>query len=129
MSPATNVSDHLPVEITISLEVGELFNEGTHVTNFIPWSSLTDVDLEHFREEMYTSLMDVCIPFNALNHNASLCDDCSCHIALEKFYTDIVLAIDQADHFIRTLSLLLIRLIIFFPVKNTELQNLFGPPL
>ena len=46
---------------------------------------------------MTSSLMQISIPFQALNQGSELCDNCECLIAMEKFYQDIVKAVSQAD--------------------------------
>ena len=42
-------------------------------------------------------MCNISIPFSALNHSSTLCDNCECLLALEKFYLDIVAAIKTAD--------------------------------
>ena len=93
-----NVSDHLPVEIAVNIEIGDFLEDKSRISNFIPWSSLTSDELLSFRDNMTSSLMQISIPFQALNHGSELCDNCECLIALEKFYQDIVMAVSQADH-------------------------------
>ena len=47
---------------------------------------------------MSTALQRISIPFHALNHSSSLCNDCNCFVALESFYENIVLAVKEADN-------------------------------
>ena len=97
LHPPDNVSDHLPVEITISLDICDFLEEKSHITNFIPWSSLTNEENSHYRNSMLSELRNINVPFHALNHNSNLCNNCDCLVALEKFHNDIVLAIAVAD--------------------------------
>ena len=46
---------------------------------------------------MSTELHNIFIPSHALNHCATLCENCDCIFALEKFHQDIVTAVDKAD--------------------------------
>ena len=97
LHPPDNVSDHLPVEITITLDICDFFQERSHVTNFIPWTSLSKEETRIYRDSMLTELRNINVPFHALNHNSYLCDNCDCLLALEKYYNDIVSAIAVAD--------------------------------
>ena len=97
LHPPLNVSDHLPIEITVNVEISNFLEEKSHISSFIPWSTLTTNELSTYRESMTSFLMRISIPFQALNHSSMLCDNCDCSIALEKFYQDIVSAVSQAD--------------------------------
>ena len=97
LHPPDNVSDHLPVEITIALDISDFLEEKSHVTNFIPWASLTSEELNCFRSSMLSELCKIDVPYTALNHNNVLCNDCDCLILLEKFHDNIVTAIAVAD--------------------------------
>ena len=92
-----NVSDHLPIEITISVEICDFFREPSKITNYIPWSTLSDVELSNYQTAMTHALRQITIPSHALNHANHLCDNCDCIIALETFYKDIIGAIEMAD--------------------------------
>ena len=95
--PPNNVSDHLPVELTVKLEIRDFLKEESVVSNFIPWSTLSVDELSSFRNTMSDALADISIPYIALNHNSELCDDCDCLILLEKLHNDIVSAVARAD--------------------------------
>ena len=97
LHPPTNVSDHLPVEISLSLEIDDFLEEESRVTNFIPWASLSTDELSIYRDSMASALKDIDIPFSALNHNSRLCGNCNCLVALEKFHDNIVSGISIAD--------------------------------
>ena len=60
-------------------------------------SSLTAGELLIYRDTMTSALNQTSVPFHVLNHGSALCDNVSCSMALEKFYEDIVLAVNQAD--------------------------------
>ena len=97
LHPPLNVSDHLPVEIVLNVELGEYWKDKPTVSNFIPWSSLSEDELFLFRHSMSSSLKDISLPISALNHSDRICENCNCAIALEKFYCDIVGAVEVAD--------------------------------
>ena len=97
LHPPTNVSDHLPIEITVDLELTDFFKDESTVSNFIPWSSLSLSELTCYRDTMSTALADISVPFDVLNHSTELCDNCDCLILLEKLHEDIVSAVARAD--------------------------------
>ena len=96
--PHTNISDHLPVELIIKVEI-EIFKFTTSPLSFyIPWKTLSESELSHYRETMLSNLRSISIPFYALNHSNNLCSNCDCLIALERFYENIVSAVTAADN-------------------------------
>ena len=95
--PAINASDHLPIDLTINVEVDHFVPSQKHVSNYIPWSSLTDADQIQFRETMFSELSNISVPYHALNHCSKLCDSYECTLALETFYKDILSAVMKAD--------------------------------
>ena len=97
LHPPLNVSDHLPIEITVNVEIGEFYEEKSQISHFIPWSSLTANELSNYRDTMTSALSQISIPFHVLNHGSALCGDVGCSLALEKFYDDIIRAVNQAD--------------------------------
>ena len=97
LHPPTNVSDHLPIELTVDLEITDFFKDESTVSNYIPWSSLSLSELTCYRDSMSAALADISIPFHVLNHSTELCDNCDCLILLEKLHEDIVLAVARAD--------------------------------
>ena len=98
LHPPDNVSDHLPVEIAVNLEISDFLVESSHVSSYIPWASLSNLELNNYRNSMYSALRSIDVPFIALNHNNNLCNNCDCLIALEKFYNDILNAVVMADN-------------------------------
>ena len=96
--PHDNVSDHLPVEITISVNICDFLREPSPISYYIPWISLCDEEKANFQECMLSALREITIPIDALNHCHSLCDNGECMIALETFYNKIISAIESADN-------------------------------
>ena len=72
LQPPLNVSDHLPIEITINVEIGEFLEEKSNVSYYIPWSSLTTDELSTYRAKMSDSLGKISIPFHVLNQHVSI---------------------------------------------------------
>ena len=92
-----NLSDHVPVEIVIDVVV-ELFNEQKLApSEFIPWSSLTDDDVNSFRERMENELDSIIVPFDSVLHGSHSCNSADHVFVLEKYYNDIVDAIRVSD--------------------------------
>ena len=98
LHPHDNVSDHLPLEININVEICEFSQEKSPISYYIPWSTLTDAELTVYQNTMSDALRRISIPFHALNHGHQLCENCDCTIALEIFYKDIIFAVEQAWH-------------------------------
>ena len=97
LHPHDNVSDHLPVEISINVEISGFLKSESKLSTFIPWSSLSNDELSCFRESMLSCLNNINVPWHALNHGSEMCDHCDCVNALEGFYRDIVSAVEVAD--------------------------------
>ena len=97
LHPHDNISDHLPIELTINVEIGSLFRDTSPISNYIPWLSLTTDECDNYRSLMHDSLCKISIPNFALNHGSELCDNCDCLLALETFYSDIISAVQEAD--------------------------------
>ena len=97
LDPATNVSDHLPIEIILDVKITKFYQKPPVVSSFIPRASLTDEEAECYRDSMTNALRNINVPFCSLNHGNGLCNNCDCIHALEKFYVDILTAIEVAD--------------------------------
>ena len=97
LNPHDNVSDHLPLEIVISIDVENFSFSKPKVTEYIPWSNLSQVDIDRFHDTMLHALNSISVPVCALNHCNSLCDSVSCISSIEKYYHDIISCIAVAD--------------------------------
>ena len=95
--PPVNTSDHLPVQLTINLQIDHCDCIKKPVTSYIAWTTLSDSETDLFRDTMSKELHDIAVPFHALNHCSSMCDNYECLLALEIFYQDIVSAVEKAD--------------------------------
>ena len=95
--PHTNTSDHLPVELTINVNIEKYDFKVSPVSFYIPWNTLTDYESSNYRDTMLTALRNVSIPFHALNNSDTICNNCDCFAALESFYESIVSAVEIAD--------------------------------
>ena len=92
-----NTSDHLPVELVIELNIQDLCYPRSKVTNYIPWATLSKTETDQFESVMLSELQKIQIPCGALNHSSHICDNQECIFALEKYYCDIVNAVEVAD--------------------------------
>ena len=97
LHPHNNVSDHLPIEIVLNVDICEFIQESPSITNYIPWSSLTDDEINSFQSTMFNELKQIPIPSHVFNHCHEFCNNSDCLIALETFYKNIILAIETAD--------------------------------
>lgn len=97
LHPPTNVSDHLPVEIVLKVEIGEFYKPRSKVGNFIPWSNLSEKELQTFNDIMLTELKKIPIPCHTLDHTHKICNNDSCLLSLESFYCQIISAVEIAD--------------------------------
>ena len=94
-----NHSDHLPVEIELSLPIPNINgrdNNHTNNSNGIIWSKLTSLELEQFSSTMETSLDLIDIP-NSILHGSCLCQDDYHKLDLEMYFSLLIDCICLAD--------------------------------
>ena len=92
-----NVSDHCPVEIVLTLQIDEFSYPKPKATEYIPWSNLSDDDINSYQHSMSHALNAIPIPVCALNHCDKICDSIGCINDIEKYYENIISAIFVAD--------------------------------
>ena len=92
-----NVSDHVPIRLTLNVDFDSFKPVGNSFTNYIPWNSLKEEELDSFRSVMAYHLDQIVIPISSINHYTFLCDDTQHIVSLENYYCDIVKAIVKAD--------------------------------
>ena len=68
------MSDHLPLEITINVDICDFLKVTSPISQFIPWSTLNDDEILNYRTLMTEALRNISIPTHALNHCHQLCD-------------------------------------------------------
>ena len=92
-----NVSDHSPVEIKLVIDL-ELFQpeKQTH-TEYIPWSSLSELELSLFSETMESELRKIEVPYHSILHGNKSCHEAEHIFLLEQYYNDVLTAIRTAD--------------------------------
>ena len=94
-----NHSDHLPVEIDLSLRISNMngrANESTNTYKNIMWSKLSSNDLDNYSSTMETALDLIDIPPSIL-HGHFLCQDDSHKYDLELYFAQIIECISLAD--------------------------------
>ena len=92
-----NVSDHSPVEIKLDIDL-ELFKPEKPIhAEYIPWSSLSDHELETFSETMENELRQINVPFHSIFHGSKTCHEVDHIHLLERYYNDVLNAIRKAD--------------------------------
>ena len=92
-----NVSDHIPVRLELNVNISPLIAHNLKSGFYIPWNSLKDSDIDVFRNTMANCLDQIAIPTNSINHCTSHCDESSHILDLERYYSDVVDAVKQAD--------------------------------
>ena len=95
---SNNFSDHLPVELEMSLTVSPTMIEpnSTGGPYSVIWSKLTSLNLDEFSMIMEIALDMITIP-QCLLHDSCLCNNDDHKFIIEKYFTEIVDAIKQAD--------------------------------
>ena len=93
-----NLSDHLPVSANFELSLSNIVTKkADYLPANINWNSITDVTKELYSEMMKECLDSINVPFYDLLHGNQICN-CTEHLfMIEKYFTDIVSAIDKAD--------------------------------
>ena len=96
-----NLSDHVPVSITIDLNL-ETFTQmyNTSLPSNVNWSSLGEGVLNNYAEVMESNLATIHVPFHSLLHGNCACDDSQHIFSIENYFCDIVNAIQTADKFL-----------------------------
>ena len=97
LNPHDNVSDHLPVEIVICVDIVEFTCSKPTVTEYIPWTNLSNDNIDTYQNSMSNALDAISVPIHALNHCDYLCDSASCIFRIEQYYNDVISAIFIAD--------------------------------
>ena len=92
-----NVSDHLPVEIDISLNLGVMIPVSKKPRPFINWSKLSTNDLLNFLHVMTQELDRMSVPFYTIIHGDKCCSDASHRSHIESYFQDIRNAVLIAD--------------------------------
>ena len=92
-----NLSDHLPVEIELNIELSfGTASVSSHPVSNIIWSKLSTEELSDFSETMETALDLIDIP-PCLLHGGCLCFDVSHNCQIEYYFNRILTAIEAAD--------------------------------
>ena len=94
-----NHSDHLPVEVELSLLISSSScstNGDSNNYNSIIWSKLSPTELEHYSSTMETALDHIEIPSSIL-HGYCLCQDDSHKYDVELYFSRIIDCISLAD--------------------------------
>ena len=96
-----NVSDHLPVELTLSTTIATNEPRVPKKEPFINWGKLSQHDLDLFEQKLTQNLNAIDIPSFAVFHGSRICLE-DCHkVHIENYYNDIVTAIMNANLFYR----------------------------
>ena len=94
-----NVSDHLPVELTLNATITVAEPLKQKMEPFINWAKLSQDDLDIFEQKLTEGLNSINIP-SAVFHGSHICLD-DCHkVCIENYYGDIVTAIKNAESFL-----------------------------
>lgn len=97
---ADNLSDHVPVEIIMSLVLNttDIHVKRNHTS--VVWSKLSPADRGYYAYEMEQYLDKIIVPFDCILHGSYCCFDDTHKFELEKYYDGIMCAIKHADSFL-----------------------------
>jgi hypothetical protein len=100
-----NVSDHVPVELEISVDIAEIVVEPKKVPRVVIWDKLSPGIIMNFRVKMREALGSIEVPFHSLLHGDKCCSDDNHKYLLESYYLDIVNAVQYVIDFYQDLNL------------------------
>ena len=93
-----NLSDHLPVTISIELSV---VASKTEKNDYLPmnvnWANIDDETRQHYASLMEMNLKSIPVPIRSLIHDNECCDSHDHIFLIEKYFSDIINAIEVAD--------------------------------
>ena len=92
-----NVSDHIPVELDLVLNVQELKSENIRLPLYVNWKKLSSEQKTIFSDKMTENLANIHIPPNELLHGDKCCQENGHVLALENYFDNIVAAVLQAE--------------------------------
>ena len=93
-----NLSDHVPVSVHFKLDFDDMLQKSnSNLPSSVNWSNLNSDVLEHYSDVMETALASIQIPFHSLLHGNCSCDNSDHVFLIEKYFCDIVAAIETAD--------------------------------
>ena len=95
-----NLSDHIPVEIDLHLDVEEFSYKKSSLPRYVNWSKLTDDQTLLFRQKMSEGLSSISIATDTVLHGDKCCLDDTHKLHLEQYYCDIVSTVIYAESFL-----------------------------
>ena len=96
-----NLSDHLPVSIDIQFVFEPFtFMNRTNFIDNVNWSNLDESIISRYNDEMENALRSINVPFHSLLHGNCLCENTDHVFCIEKYFCDIVGAIEIADKYL-----------------------------
>ena len=91
-----NVSDHLPVELTLNAVVSITVPPKHKLQSYVNWGKLSENDLELFEQNLTRRLNAINVP-SFVFHGSHVCLDDHHKVLIENYYEDIVSAIVDAE--------------------------------
>ena len=91
-----NVSDHLPVEMDITLHITEVDTKKPRLPLYVNWKKLTAEQKTFFKDKMVECLSKVNVPPD-IYHGNKCCNENTHNFLLEQYYLDIVAAVSRAE--------------------------------
>ena len=92
-----NVSDHLPVELDLSVSLQTITLPSKRKVSAVAWHRLDTNCLETFRRVMTEKLDEISVPFHSAIHGDHCCTNLDHVNAIQSYYESIVTAIHFAD--------------------------------
>ena len=92
-----NVSDHIPVELDLELQISESIPANKRIPLYVNWCKLTDENKRRFKDEMTKALNEIQIPSLDIFHGIHCCQNDDHKVSLERYFLDIAAAVSQAE--------------------------------
>ena len=97
INDALNTSDHLPVKLTLSIDViaTPTIPTKSHLTSIVDWKKVTGVTRDNYENTMERCLDSIHVPH--IIHDDCICGNSEHAFLIECYYNDIIKCIHAAD--------------------------------
>ena len=92
-----NVSDHVPVELDLTVQIREVELTRAMPRSYVNWNKLSDDSKRIFRQTMADRLASINVDYNCIIHGDCCCPDDEHKVHLENYYCDIMSAVIEAE--------------------------------
>ena len=96
LNDAGNLSDHLPIKLSINLDVELTSNVPRVLPSIVDWRKIDDLTRNDYENVLTDCLSDLNVP-DFILHGKHVCNESSHLSAIEKYYTDLINCVKIAD--------------------------------